>query len=45
MHIAIAAPIATADLLVDLDPAVRRSFPEGRAEAPLISHLILELLR
>ncbi len=45
MHIAIAAPIATADLLVSLDPTVRNAFPQGRAEAPLISHLILELLR
>jgi glycosyltransferase involved in cell wall biosynthesis len=45
MHIAIAAPIATADLLIGLDPDVRNAFPQGRAEAPLISHLILELLR
>ncbi|QJD80463.1 glycosyltransferase family 4 protein [Spirosoma rhododendri] len=45
MYIAIAAPIATNDLLVGLDPATLRTFPKGRAEAPLVSHLIQELLR
>lgn len=44
MHIAILAPIATRDVLAE--PTRRRlgAYPQGRAGAPLISHLIREYL-
>lgn len=45
MHIGILAPIATSDLLPDLAGQPGGSWPKGRAEAPLISHLIHEYLR
>ena len=45
MHIGIVAPIATNDLLPELTRQPDGSYPKGRGEAPLISHLIHEYLR